>query len=731
MIHRRPGPLVALALALAPSAALADGISAYLQPEYDHVDTRSTDSTGRTTQSSSDELLQQYVLGLSQTLAPLLHFDANGTFNDQRAWTTQDQVPSRSDSWSGSGSARLHIGPPVLGGDLSYQRSEDSTGSSLSPATLHEVNEAYSLHLGWHPADMPDLDVLATRGDNYDVGKQYMDVVSDDVLTTLTYNGWKQLRVQYSVEYQKVADQLHASTTTSLLNAGRLSYADSFDGGRTSVQANYDFMNRLADTSTAGVGGMVSTQQLPAAGLSLVDQPTTLPQTDTLQQNGLLVDGKTDVSAGINLGWSIGLAGDTNARELGVQFSDPTTQLNTVYVYVSQTLPLDVSSAFTFTAWTSDDNVNWTSVPLAAATVFNTLLRRFEVTLAKVQARYVKLITYPIAPAVSTDRRYSDIFVTELQTYLVVPAESVRGRSSLTSQDVSVALRRQLFSEPLVAYDFAANGSYSAGNASYTIQNGVSFDKALESWLRLSSRFARMDSGIRNEAGPSEHNGAWQYSASLVSRPLDTLTQSFTYNGQLAQDVHGSSAFNAVTFVNRASLYRGVDFLVSAGYTQNYLSSGAVSSGPQVVATASLTPNKVVTLSSTYTYSGLHQVGGGLPESELDDERLDGSVSITPFRALFLSASVQRVIKGARPTTLASASASFTPFPDGDLLLRSSYTDSLDTSLDARTQLGTAGLRWTISTHAYVDVNYTLLDAAAPEGTTQTKTFTASLSVQL
>ncbi|HZZ85234.1 MAG TPA: hypothetical protein VFE30_11905 [Anaeromyxobacteraceae bacterium] len=734
--HRPRSRLAAVALALsalafAPALALAEGLSIYAEPDYSHIDTRTTDSQGHTTTSVTDELLQRYNLTLTKTLAPLVRFDANGNFEDDRQWSTTAGLRGRSDGWRASGSARLHLGPPVLGGDLSYSRQDESTESSLSPGRLHDINEVYSLHLGWHPADLPDLDTRASRTNTFDVSRKLSDTTIDDLLTTLSYTGIRQLTLQYTVEYQDTNDRLSGTTTSGLLNSGRVSYGDTFNHGRTAVQASYSFANRLADTSVTGLGGTVATQQLPAAGLSLVEPPTAVPETDTLTSNGLLVDGKTDLSANVNLGFSVSLAGDTSPRELGVQFSDPTTSLNTLYVYVQQQLPPQISGAFAWSAWRSDDNVTWTRVPLTTAVVFNALLNRFELTFDRIQAPYVKVVTRPLPAAVSTDRRWSDVFVTELQAYLVVAAEAVRGHSSITAQSAAVAVRQQLLEEPLLTYDFSGNFSYSGGNGAFAVQNGLSLDKLLAPYLKLSSRVARQDTGIRGAAGGSQHNGSWQYSSSLVATPLPTLTHALTYSGQLTQTAHGDAELNSLTLVNRAALYRGVDLLLSTGYAYNLLESGAIARGPTVITTLAVSPNPVVSLSTSFNYAALRQSGGGLPESNQETERVDGALSVNPLPALYLSAAVQRVVKGARPTTLATFSGGFTPFPEGALLLRMSYTESLDTALDSKTHVANSGLRWNFSPRAYLDLNYSLLGSTAPTGTTDTRAFTAGLAIQL
>ncbi len=53
-----------------------------------------------------------------------------------------------------------------------------------------------------------------------------------------------------------------------------------------------------------------------------------------------------------------------------------------------------------------------------------------QIVIAQTQARYLKVVTKPLAAAVTTDTRYRDILVTEMQVFQVVPAEEARGRTS-------------------------------------------------------------------------------------------------------------------------------------------------------------------------------------------------------------------------------------------------------------------------------------------------------------
>jgi hypothetical protein len=726
--HRLAAVLVC---ALAPSLAGAEGLSAYVEEDYTNVSARSTDQTGRTTHSTTDEIAQHYRLMFDKTLFPFVRVDAFGLFEKTNDWITTDGVPSKADEWRAGGSAHLRLGPPILGGDLGYDRRDDSTGSSLTAARVHTVSEIYSAHAGWRPADWPSIDLRLSRTDNYDVNRQLADNTNDQVLVTSEYSAFRQLRLGYNLNYQHGTDRLTTTVTNSLVNTARAYYSDTFNAGRTAVQASYQLNSRTSETMAQGVGGVVTTPQLPAAGLSLVEAFPAVPETDTLVQNPALVDGNLTVSASVNLGFSVALAGDSNFRDLGVQFTDPTTPVNTFWVWVDRPLPADIAGTFAWSAFSSDDNVNWTRVNVAAPVVFSPFQNRFEITIDQTRARYLKVVTRPLAAAITADRRFSDIFVTELQPVLVVSAQSVRGSASTTVQTATGSLRHELLANRLLVYDLNGILNTGTGGSSYTIQTGLTLERRLAPALLFSSRVARQDTGQSSSGQPGQHSGLFQYGASLVATPLATLTDSLTYTGQYAQTPRGTGELNSVTFVNRAQLYRGIDALASAAYSYNVLDTGQTAQGPTVIASLSLVPNRILALAGSYYLSRTHQSGGNLPEQDIDNERVDGTVTLSPFPALYLSATVTRVIQGTVPTTLATLSGTFSPFPDGTVLLRSSYVETFDTSQHAKSGVGTAGLRWNISPRAFLDVSYSIIDSSSNAGSGESRSFLATLVIQL
>ncbi len=176
--------------------------------------------------------------------------------------------------------------------------------------------------------------------------------------------------------------------------------------------------------SGAGNDGADAAERLPAAGLSKIEAAPDVPSHDTLAENPALVDRAMLLSAGLDLGYSRAASGDVAFRDVGAAFAAQADlsfpAVDTVRVSVDRALDPAVSAAFAWTAWRSDDNVDWTPVALAGPVAFRASPQfQFEIPIARTQARYVKVVAQPLPPGITTDPRYAVVFVTELQLYLL------------------------------------------------------------------------------------------------------------------------------------------------------------------------------------------------------------------------------------------------------------------------------------------------------------------------
>ena len=110
---------------------------------------------------------------------------------------------------------------------------------------------------------------------------------------------------------------------------------------------------------------------------------------------------------------------------------------------------------------------------------------------------------------------------------------------------------------------------------------------------------------------------------------------------------------------------------------------------------------------------------------------MEGSVSFSPFKALYLAASASRYTSGRPPSTLANFTGGFSPFPGGDLLVRFGYSETLDQAASTRTRQYGPTARWNIRPGSFLDLGYSVEESHSPALDSNGRAFTANLTVAL
>ena len=190
------------------SAARADTVSGTVEPGITATRVTRTDEAGRTTQQEVTDLTQQYSLSLDQRIYPNLGFSATGTLLKDNAWTRAgDGTTSTSEQTSGVVSTRLSFGTGLLGGALSFDRRQESVG----PTGAWAVGNTYAATAGWHPLDMPTLDLRVARSDQHDPTMPGSDAVTWDGLLAVGYKGIRDLDLRLTLRASEVEQS--AATT--------------------------------------------------------------------------------------------------------------------------------------------------------------------------------------------------------------------------------------------------------------------------------------------------------------------------------------------------------------------------------------------------------------------------------------------------------------------------------------------------------------------------------------
>ncbi len=715
-------------LAWSPSAR-AD-TSAVAEPSYSNskLDTRDASGVTHGTQSTLD---QRYRLNLDESIFPLVKLGLGGIYDWALTSGTTEGLRTDQDSRRWTAFAHLRAGDPILSGALDYDRSQQSAASTTAGVRSAQsplVREVYAAALGWRPADLPTVDLRLSRAHLFDEARLASDQRTDELFLSSTYRPSRALDLGYSLRFSDVTDQLHLLEQKELVNAARFTWSDKVLSDRGTAYVSYSIANRRSDASVTGTGGVVPTLQVATAGLSLVEAFPATPDRDTLTPNPALVDGETTLSAGLDLGFAPTLAGDLAFRDLGASFGVTLTSVNAVYVYVDRQLPPEVARGVAWAAYTSNDNVLWTPLPLVGPVAFGLFANRFEIPVARTDARFVKVVAKPLTTAVTTDRQWANILVTEAQFLLVLPGDQVQRHVTTTGGQLSATGKYVILRNPVLTFDSSLFVTHQDDPArlTWSVLNGLSFSRRLTAVYGLSARVDRSDTQVAG--GHESENRA---SAALSADFLPTLGGGLTYSGRLGQTRLGTAFSNGVSAFARADLYTGVSVSSNASLNVGQNELRQTTNSTSLAASATLNPHPTTAFTGAYALSRSSITGGLAPAHSDTSSRVDGTVSFTPAPALYLAAGASHYVTGGAGTTLANVGLNLSPFPRGDLQARFSYSDSLDTSSSLRQRIWGPSLRWNIRRGWFADASYTVNLTRTPALETTTKTFFVSLVLAL
>ncbi|HUJ25227.1 MAG TPA: hypothetical protein VLW85_04360, partial [Myxococcales bacterium] len=609
---------------LAAGAAFGDGITGYVEEDFVHADTDLTDNAGNTQKTSSDQFTQRYRLNLDRSFFPLLRLNAGGLFEQVNLWTADGTEESFERTRAGNGFANLLLGGNVLSGAASYNYR--TTQDLQVPGRI--ILDEPSLSLNYRPGELPTFNFRLARTHIWDTAHQQEDLATLLAMMNASWQPVRLLNLQYTVSYSQPDDRLHSTETEQVVQTAHADWTRDLGKG-ASVAAGLNVNDQRFEVTSSGPNSTLITPQAPIAGLSLVEAFPAVATLDTLTPQPALIDGNTTAASSIDLGTVIRLGGDQNLRDLGVQFADLITKVNTFYLYVDRTLPLDVSRTFHFDAYQSLDNITWQQVALSGTPIFNEVLNRFEITIPATANRYLKIVTLPLDPAVTLDKRYSSILVTELQTLLITPV-GVTPWQANTRAVANFSGRTPVVLPGLFA---DVNGIVSHNTATgqptlntWLLTEGLSYTRKLSPVVLLNARVSRQD-----DDQSFGHEGLFIYTASLAVTPLPTLSHSLIYSGQSIWNQQGFGDSNSLSFYNRLAPYRGIGLLAGGSYSVIQNPGGTVLETGSVLLNGTVQPHPTLTLSGTWGYSQSVTTGGGQPRSVQDTNRVDTGITWNPF----------------------------------------------------------------------------------------------------
>ena len=692
-----------------PGAAAPLDWSAQIIPGYQYSNSRTSGSVN--TSSEANAVTQVYRLQIGQAFLPSLRLDLGGFLNWDLGWAKGGGVSIDTDRKLWNADARLSFGTNPLTGQLYYQfnqRLGETTAGGLSFAQPTLNRELLGFSGTWSAAELPRLNLLLFQNHTYDTAHEVTDQLVRTVTLTAEYAPVAPLSLRYGLNYSRGENRLNGATGDLLGQTIFAGYGQSFGEGFALVGASYTGTLLLASTYGAA-GSRIPLQQFPRGGLSLVEPVTVTPSFVTLQPNPAIVDGNTAVGAGLDIGFGASLLGDTRYREAGAAFTDALTEVQLIYLWVDRRLPPEVAAAFSWTAYRSDDNQNWTQVPLAGPVVFAPFDNRFEIPVASARAPYFKVVTRPLAAGVTQDPLFSSILVTEIQLFRLVT--STGATTSITTYSGTAAASARLLLLPSVnlTYQFAGLVFHrtNPANANWNLSNTFSAYRQLGPIFSLRGQIEHTLGKTLYQSEEVLQNNL-RFSAGVDALFLPTLSSSLTYQAQLGFIASAvNQSYQSLSFTTLAEFYKGINFNVNLGYTTG---TGGDNSAPftnsNATASLSIVPNPVLTLTGTFGYSGFSRTNPAGLREVTDTGQVSGSVIVSPIPALYGAATVTWYPWIAGQTTVTNLNANFSPFQGGALLLTISYNQTFDPANDTRSLFWGPSLRWTIRRSTFLTASY-------------------------
>ncbi len=691
--------LLSLDYSFLPRPAVADGIGGFLELNYNNSRTDTQDDTGVNTLTKTDNFKQLYNLSLNRTFYPNLFLNAGGLFENNATRSSVDDEILDSSTTSIKPFVDLTLRSPVFNAGGRYNIREVKT-SGTDTDQMTTVNEHYSAVFGWNPAELPSLEARFDTTNFYDSDRSIQDTTNDFFSLALRYvpeyELLKGLEVRYQPTYTKINNRLDDVITTNMTHNSRLTFSDSYFHRRVSLYTSYNISHTETEFTTFSTTGEISTQLFPFSGLSAIDDT---PDEGALNENSELIDGDVAAGAGVNIG-----RGDTNPRNIGLDFVTA-SEVNIIYVWTSRELPSQIVNSFSWDIYTSKDNQNWTLYSTVPAAVFGPIQNRFEINIPNVKTRYIKVVTSPLSPAeAALAPGFADpdnILVTEVQALLKTPSSEIgkKVHDSTTNHIYNLDVRTRILDVPSLYYEFSYFLTKAASSfTNTTLSNGLSISHNFSSDITGHARVSREDTVLEEENGTS-----YLYNASVTARPLQTLTHTINYSGELQETGDETSNSNSIFVNNSAELYKGININLNGGISFQRKNSGENTRNMTFSFGSGIVPHKRLTLDLYYSSADTQQTGGDQDVSDKTERETFG-VSYKPFDTVYLLFSFERIKTKGETKDLVNYGANWSPFPDGSLQFTFSYNENLNSDGEKVTLIS-PNIRWNISRRMFLELS--------------------------
>jgi hypothetical protein len=700
---------------LASAQGILQGISGILEYDYNFFSSKTTDATGVTTKTNTNNYNPRFTLNIDTKIYPNLRLHAGGIVEGNITHLKTDGIDTRTTITRFRPYLELTLETPLYTAGIGYIRRQEKTEVSHTPSVTL-VNEEYNAILGWRPEGLPLIDMRIRRTNNFDEERDLRDI-KENYVNLISKYLYKGLQLNYQGTYIDTKDDLNNLDVEQFIHSGRVAYAGSFLDRRVVVNTTYDFFYQEVKTVSEGRGA-VSVQTFPFGGLSRVDN-TLPPVPITLDPNPNLVDGDTTASAGMDLvadpPWV--------KRQMGLDFLNP-TEVNQLLVWVDREITSTIASSFSWDVFTSEDNSNWTHWAGPITGFFGPFQNRFEISFLSVKTRYIKVVTTPLSrsPLVPPN-----IFVTELQAFFNRPAVDVAGKTKRASHTYNLDAKVRILDSPILFYDhyYFFNRVEPSSEQRYSVSNGFSANHRFSPIFSATARVAREDAKEEDEK-----RFAYVYNASLLADPLRTLRSSLVFSGR-DEEIEGKpNDTHSIFLYNIAQLYQGIDLNLNSGLSFSKRETGQKVRDIVITLGTNIVPHRTLTVGINYSDTFSRQRGGNVEGSSTFTRRVDFNVNYNPFRTVYLSAFIQiDAEKGQQTDVIQNYAINWSPFPDGALQFNIAYNENRRSEDDQKERIFHPSIRYKITSRSYIDVSYQLIRSKSKVEKIESNLFSTSLKL--
>lgn len=743
-----PGVLLGIFFLLAPVPALAEGIRGIVNWNYSHLDSVISDNKGNEVHEELRSFVQLYNLNLQKDIMPLLKLSVGGIVQKNDSDVILINSRQTSVTTLTRPNIDLTLNSQLLNMGAGFNRvNTESTTSGLRLPTM--VSDAYRGYIGWKPSELPTLDLMMTRTNNYDKERALENMTTDQVSLFSRYDPTKTIQLQYKGSTVDTRDRINGVDTTINSNGGRITYDDRFFKDRVTVSSYYDVNYSSIETIASSGTGSVKAPVLAFEGLFAL---TTLPEHDPLHPmvpTPFLID--NDVAGTNNNAINIGSAPyttvpqqDTSPRNIGLRFGT-LMEMNNLVVYVyslnNTGVPTYLNSSptglvpnqFKWDIYLSTDNQTWRLYQTMSSAPYEPVaalpgVGRFELSMPAVKTQYIKVVVSPLT-LTGDAFLFPIVAVTELQAFMELAASEVQRKSRGMNQTLSLYTKFTLLDNPNLYYDISYLLFESSSGAS-TLRRST-----LSNGLSLSHRFNQVFSGVvrterldANEPAPLVNSVTYNTTASVQAVPLPTLRHTAAYGFNLRETPTGRTNTNSLYLTNSADLYRNITAFLNAGWSLVDQETNQTNKTSTYAYGINLMPRKTLTMTLSATSEVSTQSGGGFADYSLVTRRQDGSIAYIPFSTLYLTAGISKIVQPTFHDTTKNYGINWSPFPGGALQFGFSYNESLSSRDNALIKITQPSLRWTIARWASLDASYYVSDSSSTQGSILTRGTTVNFN---